>query len=104
MYHTKNCYQQCIEKKFLLNAKLWEQARLILAEMQIKSRIGRPSLDLKRAINGIYYLLKTGIIWKALPRCFGSSSAIHRTFQKLVRYGFFQKIWILELEQYDKRL
>ena len=46
-------------------------------------------------------LLRTGIPWGALPHCFGSSSAVHRLFQKLRSKGFFEKLWYRELKEYD---
>jgi putative transposase len=57
---------------------------------------------MKRAISGIYYVLTTGIQWNALPRCFGSCSAVHRLFQKLTAVEFFKYLWYEELDQYNK--
>jgi len=102
MCHTKNCYEICINTHFLISKKLWKDAEKIISELPLKAKTGRPSLNFKRALNGIYYLLKTGIHWKALPRCFGSTSAIHRFFKKLVRLNFFQQLWWDELARYDK--
>lgn len=39
---------------------------------------------------------------KALPREYGSGSTVHRTFQKWLAAGFFEKIWAKGLEQYDE--
>ena len=102
MCQSKNCYEICINKDFLLSKKLWEEVEQIISQLSLKAKSGRPLLDTKRGLNGIYYLLKTGIQWKALPRCFGSSSAVHRLFQKLVKSSFFEKLWMNELANYDK--
>ena len=96
------CYKTCINKDFLLNEKIIKHAQEIISELKFKSRVGRPSINFIQGLNGIYYLLKTGIIWKAIPRCFGSASAIHRLFQKLRKLGFFQKLWHKELQIYDQ--
>jgi|Laugrefa1bdmlbdn_1035148.scaffolds.fasta_scaffold28018_1 putative transposase len=101
MYETKNCYETCINKRFLLNDLLLKQAEEIIAESPIRSTIGRPSLKLRRTLNGVYYLLRTGIQWNALPKCFGSYSAVHRLFQKLQTMHFFEKLWHKELQQYE---
>lgn len=101
MCKTENCYKTCIAKEFLLNEALLKHAQEIVMKLEIKASTGRPSIDFTRAINGIYYLLKTGIPWKALPRCFGSSSALHRVFQKLSSANFFEKLWYKELQDYD---
>ncbi len=102
MCHTKNCYEVCINKKFLITPNLWKDIEKIIPKISEKSKRGRPSMDMKRAINGIYYLLRTGIQWNALPRCFGSYSAVHKLFQKLRSVEFFKYLWYAELDQYDK--
>lgn len=96
------CYKTCINKDFLLNKELEKHAQEIIAELNFKSRVGRPAIDFIQGLNGLYYLLRTGIMWKALPRCFGSSSAVHRFFQKLRFIGFFTKLWHKELQIYDQ--
>ena len=102
MCHTKNCYEICINKYFLLSKKVWKDAKEIISKLPLNAKTGRPLINIKRAINGIHYLLKTGIPWKALPRCFGSSSAVHRLFQRLVTLNFFEHLWTNELINYDK--
>jgi len=102
MCHTKNCYEICINNNFLIPKKLWNNVEEIISKLPLKAKTGRPSLNLKRGINGIYYLLKTGIHWKALPRCFGSTSAVHRLFQSLIQLNFFQQLWYNELKFYNQ--
>ena len=103
MRKTKNCYEICINKSFLLSKKLWKTSKEIISNLSLNSKIGRPSLNTERILNGIFYVLKTGIQWKALPQCFGSKSAVHRFFQKLVNAEFFKKLWTKELEEYNKK-
>lgn len=102
--HLPNCYLNCINEQYLINSKLWKQMQAILSEIKINAKTGRPSIDIKRGMNGIFYLLKTGIQWNALPKCFGSSSAVHRLFQKLKLKGFFKKFWQEELKLYDTKV
>lgn len=99
--NNENCYQSCIRKEFLLDKKMLNHAEEILMKLKIKSSFGRPPIDYIKGLNGIYYLLKTGIQWKALPRCFGSSSAVHRLLQKLRAVKFFEILWHKELQEYD---
>lgn len=101
MCEVKNCYQTCIRKEFLLDEKMLKHAKEIVIKLKIKSSFGRPPIDFVAGLNCIYYLLKTGIQWKALPRCFGSSSAVHRFFQKLRAAKFFEILWHKELQEYD---
>lgn len=62
---------------------------------------GRKPMDSRKIFEAIVYVLRTGIQWKALPREYGSSSSIHRYFQKWSAEGFFQKLWKKGLAQYD---
>ena len=51
------------------------------------------------------YVLRTGLIWNALPReKFGGlgSSALHHKFQQWSRAGFFQKLWKAGPAEYDE--
>ncbi|MCG3158746.1 MAG: IS5 family transposase ISPaen3 [bacterium] len=49
----------------------------------------------------MYYVLRTGIQWKALPRSLGAGSTVHRRFQKWVREGIFLNLWRWCLYNYD---
>lgn len=53
---------------------------------------GRPPLETRKAIQGIFWILDNGVKWKDLPSKFGSKSAVHRWFQTWVRDGVFEKI------------
>lgn len=65
---------------------------------------GRKPMPARKTLEGIFYVLRTGCQWKAkaLPREYGSGSTVHRTFQKWLAAGFFEKIWAKGLEQYDE--
>ena len=54
--------------------------------------------------SAIVYVLRTGIIWNALPRekFEGvSSSMVHRKFQQWARGGVFRRLWQRGLAEYD---
>jgi len=58
-----------------------------------KSRFGgRPAVDKRQVVEGIFWILDNGAKWKDLPRHFGSKSTVHRWFQKWVADGLFEKI------------
>jgi transposase len=63
----------------------------------------RPRVDDRRAMDAIFYVLRTGSQWNAL-RATGicSSSAAHRRFQEWTKAGVFEQIWALGLEEYDE--
>lgn len=55
-------------------------------------RGGRPAIDRRGALRGIFWILDNGAKWKDLPRRFGSRSAVHRWFTLWVRQGVFERI------------
>jgi transposase len=62
-----------------------------------KSRV-----DNRRAMDAIFFVLRTGCQWNAL-RATGicSSSAAHRRFQEWTQAGVFEQLWTLGLQAYD---
>ena len=53
---------------------------------------GRPSIDKRRVVAGIFWMLDNGTKWKDLPRRFGSKSAVHRWFKKWMEDGVFERV------------
>ncbi len=93
------CFNTCISKKFLMNE---EQLLHLLKFIPEKSKKGRPKSNPIAILQAIFYLLKTGCQWDALPRCFGPSSTIHDHFQRLITNNFFRNAWKHALEKYDR--
>lgn len=54
---------------------------------------GRKPIPARQVFSAIVFVLRTGMQWKALPREFGSASAVHKHFQDWQRAGFFLKLW-----------
>ena len=80
---------------------LWERFDLFLPVYKLSRKGGRPRLPLRKVVSGILYVLQTGCQWKAMPKQFGSGSAIHAYFQEWVKLGVFEELWRLALEEYD---
>ena len=55
----------------------------------------------RQAFQAIVYVLRTKIQWNALPRRFGSSSAVHARFKYWEKNGFFHAIWQTGLAEHD---
>jgi len=71
-------------------------------EYKRKAGGGRKAIEPRKVLEAIFYVLRTGVQWKALPKEFGSSSAIHRYFLFWCEQGFFQAMWLAGLERYDE--
>ena len=63
---------------------------------------GRKPIPPRKILEGILYVLRTGCQWKAVPKEYGAGSSIHKYFQKWEAAGFFEKLWAMSLEEYDK--
>ncbi len=80
---------------------LWERIDLVIPIYKSSCKGGRPRLPMRNVVDGIFYVLATGCQWKAMPKQFGSGSAIHAYFQEWVERGVFQQLWELALCEYD---
>jgi len=61
-----------------------------------------PRVDDRRAMDAIFFVLRTGCQWNALNATgICSSSSAHRRFQEWVAAGVFRKLWQLGLAEYD---
>jgi transposase len=67
-----------------------------------KPGAGRPPMPARQIFFAIVYVLRTGCQWKALPREFGSASAVHAHFQRWRKGGFFLRLWQAGLAEYDE--
>ena len=65
-----------------------------------KDRPGRPRTDDRKAMNGIFYVLRTGCQWNALPKSLAAST-VHDRFQEWRGAGVFEKVWKEDLLEYD---
>src|SRR6266480_1355491 len=51
-----------------------------------RGQIG-PRMDDRQALDAIFYVLRTGCQWKALPRSLGAGSTVHDRFQEWQQAG-----------------
>lgn len=89
---------------FRLPDEMWHRLEVLLPRRRRNRRKGgRPPLDERRIADAIFYVLRTGIPWKALPRELGSGSSAHRYFQRWAKAGVFEQLWAMGLLEYDDR-
>jgi transposase len=81
---------------------LWDRMLPLLPKYSKSPKGGRPRLPLRKIADGIFYVLRTGCQWKAVPREFGSGSALHTYFQEWTQLGVFRKLWKAALLEYDE--
>ena len=81
---------------------LWDRLTPVLDELDPPHRGHRPRADQRKALDGIIYRLRTGCQWNALPAQFGDDSTVHRTLQRWVDRGVFDRIWAILVERCDE--
>jgi transposase len=93
-----------------ITGTFWEKAEPLLPRKERKPGKtyrrkpggGRPPLEARKVLEAIFYVLRTGIQWKALPKDFCASSAVHRYFRFWCEQGFFKALWAAGLAAYDE--
>jgi transposase len=93
-----------------LSDELWEKVRTFVPEHRRDEKRtyrgkpggGRKPIDPRRVLGGIFYVLRTGIQWKALPKEYGAASSIHQYFSEWAEAGFFLRMWQEGLLSYDE--
>ena len=98
------------KKSWEITDAFWEAAEPLIPKKERDSKKvykrkpggGRPPMSARKVLQAIFYILRTGIQWNAIPKNFGSSSSIHRYFQFWCEKGFFKALWVAGLEKYDE--
>jgi putative transposase len=81
--------------------ELWERIEPLLPAKNPQPKGGRPWTPDRQVMDGIFYVLRTGCQWKALPRTIGAASTVHDRFQKWVKADVFRRLWEAGLLEYD---
>lgn len=84
--------------------RLWWMILALLPAEQPKPKGGRPPADRRRVMDAIFYRLRTGCQWQAIPRSLAPSSTAHDYFQRWAAAGVFFRLWHVALKQYDQRV
>jgi putative transposase len=92
-----------VESAYEIPDVLWERIVPLLLPRKKKKKAGRPRMNDRKAMSAIFYVLRTGCQWNALPRSLGASSTVHDRFQEWRKTGVFKRMWIDGLSLYDKK-
>lgn len=89
--------------KWRIPDELWKRIEPLLpARKPHPLGCHNPRVDDRRAMDAIFFVLRTGCQWNALNATrICSSSSAHRRFQEWQVVGVFEKLWALGLKKYD---
>lgn len=90
-----------VSEEYQIPDEMWERIQPLLPEPKPKKKPGRPRMDDRKAMTAIFYVLRTGCQWNALPRSLGASSTVHDRFQEWREAGVFEKMWRAGVMEYD---
>ena len=97
---TENCYG--VDAKYAIPDKLWEEIGKLLPLPKPKKKAGRPRANDRQMMTAIFYEMRTGCQWQALPRSLGAHSTVHDRFQEWQAAGVFERLWQEGLYAYDE--
>lgn len=100
---TRRKIEQAVDDKWRIPDELWEHIEPLLPPDKPHPKGGRPPMPNRAAMDAIFYVLRTGCQWKALPHTLGASSTVHDRFVEWRRAGVFGKLWKRGLIEYDQR-
>jgi transposase len=87
---------------WIVSEELWERIEPLLPKVTRRFRYpGRKRLDDRAALQGILFVLHTGIAWRQLPLelGFGSGSTCYRRLDEWQRAGVWQRLHALLLAE-----
>jgi putative transposase len=90
-----------IPETFRIPDAMWEQTKPLLPPEKPKPKGGRPRNDDRQMLDAIFYVLHTGIQWKALPRYLAAGSSAHDRFQEWQGAGVLHRLWQAGPLKYD---
>jgi len=91
-----------VSKAWRIPDELWERIEPLLPRVRKSKKGGRPPVAQRPVLDGIFYVLRTGCQWNAVPRDLGASTTVYRYFRKYVEAGVFRKLWKAGLMEYDE--
>jgi transposase len=92
-----------VHREWRIPEELWERIEPLLPPRK-PHPLGchRPRVDDRKAMDAIFFVLRTGCQWNALndtELC--SSRSAHRRFQEWAEAGVFRELWTRGLAEYD---
>lgn len=91
-------YESEIDARFLPSPDLWAAVEPLIPE---PTGGGRPRKPDRQMFAAMFYVLRSGIQWKAIPRCLGAASTVHDRFQEWTLAGVFAELWATGLVEFD---
>ena len=83
--------------------ELWARIEPLLPPKKPQPKGGHPWTSDRQAIDGIFYVPRTGCRRKGLPPCCGAPGTLDNRFQAWAKPGVFHRLWREGLLEHDHR-
>lgn len=93
---------EVVDHQWWIPDELWARIEPLLPTKRPQPKGERPWASDRQMMDAIFYVLRTGIQWKALPRSMGAGSTAHRRFQQWEKAGVFRRLCAAGLREYDQ--
>ena len=77
---------------------VWAKVEELIGKYDPPKATGRKRSDERKALDGVIYRMRSGCQWNRLPKEYPDDSSVHRTFQRWVGLGIFDRIWAVVQE------
>lgn len=94
--------QQRSFDEYRMSDEFWDRLQTLIPEYPISPKGGRPRPEMRAVADAIFYRLRTGCQWKAIPPELAPGSTAHDYFQDWTERGVFEAMWALALDEYDE--
>ena len=85
--------------RFDLSDADWQQLEPLL--LSLKDPRGRKPNDLRRTLNGICYLCRTGIPWRDLPERYGNWKSVYSLWRRWSKNQVWQQVHAIFMQDAD---
>ena len=82
--------------------ELWRRVSPIIRELDAPKQTGRRRIDARGALDAIIFRMRSGCQWNQLPSDFPDDSSVHRTFQRWIELGVFERMWSALVEECEE--
>jgi putative transposase len=92
-----------VDNSFCIPDELWNWIEPLVPQDKPQPQGGRPRMEARQAMTAIFYILRTGCQWKALPRALGAPSTVYDRFREWEQADVFETLWQQGLCEYDAK-
>ena len=79
--------------RFDLTDEEWNIIAPLLPRLDGNKYPGRPTIDDRRVLNGIFFVLRTGTPWRDLPREYGPYTTCYNRFNRWSKAGVWERVF-----------